>query len=146
MGDGKKKRDCSQRNGKTRRPASHAQRSSFQLAHRYRYVKGITTRTEDDTKEGIRHPPKIWRMRRQPPNFGPVAEATAEVSAVAEIFDSEIRDSFRLYPANSHSPKLLDHQIGRVRRISICQTSKQKIATFSDTSFAKPINGWILFT
>ena len=143
MGDGKKKRDCSQRNGQEM-TASHAQRSSFQLV--CRYVKGISTRTDDDTKEGIRQRPTVRRLRRQPPNFGPVAEATAEVSAVAEIFDSEIRDSFRLYPANSHSPKLLDHQIGRVRRISICQTSKQKIATFSDTSFAKPINGWILFT
>jgi hypothetical protein len=108
--------------------------------------KGISTRTDNDTKEGIRQRPKVQRLHRQPPDFGAIAKATAEVLAVAKIFDSEIRDSFRLYPANSHSPKLLDHQIGRARRISICQTSKQKIATFSDTSFAKPINGWILFT
>jgi hypothetical protein len=126
-------------------------------------LKGISTWTDNDTKWGIRNfrqPPKFSADGQRHEVRNPQLSATAEVFVgclviwrklrrLTKVFDSEIRNSFRLCPASSltcQNYKLLDLKSGRARRMSIGQTSKQIATTFGDTNFGEKTNGLIMFT
>jgi hypothetical protein len=71
--------------------------------------------------------------------FSAVAEALAEVSAaLPKVFDSEIRDSFRLCPASFLTCKIIGPKIRSCAKNINGQTSKQ-IARFGDTNFGETI-------
>jgi hypothetical protein len=87
----------------------------------------MSTWTDDDTKQGIRIRRMIRRMPWQPPSFRRLPRLSPKFRRLPKVFDSEIRDSFRLCPASSLTcPKSLCLKSGGARR----------------TSIGKPLNKW----